>query len=160
AVSPMITRLYDPVHLGGAGAALAVVGMLLPWATLGFSSSIVVVNSQRDALLAYEVSRKATALFVGMLVIVVALAALFSSQMSNHAGGWAALLFIPLIVFISATRETRNFFLSRLKLFGLISRLSVAQAAVYSGLRVLGGLVFPSVSALLVSYMVALVVQS
>ena len=160
AISPVITRLYEPVHLGGAGAALALVGMLLPWATLGFSSSIVVVNSQREALLAYGVSRKATLLFGALLAVVAIITALTSPRFAHHAGGWVALLFIPPIVFISATRETRNFFLSRLKLFGIISRLSVAQAAAYSGLRVLGGLLFPSISALLISYFIALVVQS
>lgn len=159
-VSPIITRLYEPAHVGGAGAALALVGMLLPLATLGFSSSIVVVGSQREALLAYGVSQKVTALVGGGVLIAALFVALFSPRIADHQGGWGVLLLIPVILLVSATRETRNFFLSRLKLFGMISKLSVAQAAIYSVLRVLGGVFIPSISALLISYVIALVVQS
>jgi O-antigen/teichoic acid export membrane protein len=159
-VSPIIARLYQPEHLGGAATLLALVGVLLPWATLGFSSLIVVVGPPSRAVAAYRVSQTARNLFCGALAILLLLTAFASEEVLRLAGGYEALIFLIPVLLISTTREMRNLFLSRLKMYAQISKLSITQTAAYSAFRVVGGLVVPSVSALLLSYIAALAVQT
>lgn len=158
--SPVVARLYGPEAFGEASTIIAILGVLLPLATLGYSTLVVVAKSGDAAVAAYHLVRRVAWWFTGLLVVAIAVVWAMAPMSFGPLGGiWVAIL-LPIIVPIAAYREVALAALSRERRYRDVARFSVTNAFVTATLRILGGAVVPTSTMLLVAYAGGLLIQT
>lgn len=80
---PFLTRLYGPEAFGALAAFTAVINIITPLATLGYSNAIVMPKSQEDANAVVRLSLMAVAIVAPVCLIVVAI---FQDQLADLTG--------------------------------------------------------------------------
>jgi len=148
AFSPLITRIYSPEVFGLQGVFLSLISILSPAIALRYPMAIVVAKNEEDA---QQLSRLA-------LLIAFAMSCLFSLVLLIGHGTVLTLLgaealgaliwFLPLALFCVALQEVMDYRTARIGAFGLIAKVTVAQAFITNLARVLGGLFAPVASTL------------
>lgn len=160
AFSPLITRIYSPEVFGLQGVFLSLISILSPAIALRYPMAIVVAKNEEDA---QQLSRLA-------LLIAFALSCLFGLILLIGQGTVLTLLgaealgpliwFLPLALFCVALQEVMNYRTARFGAFGLIAKVTVAQAFITNLARVLGGLFAPVASTLVTVTSVAPALQA
>lgn len=126
-VYPILTRLYTPEDFGLINLFLSISGFLALIATAEFQYAILLPEDENKAVECFHLG-----FFVTLgLIFLILLSIPFSDQISNTIFNtpqladwyWA----IPIFVFLSATWTLLNYWYTRKKLFGQISRYQVNQ---------------------------------
>lgn len=126
--SPIITRLYGPEVFGVQGIFLSIVGIVTPFASLGYGGSIVLPASDDEARALFRLSVIISAAVSALSAVIVGI---FHAEIAAAIGFTAAsalLFLLPIVVLMTAIAQPFHHWLARKKQFASLSRISVAEA--------------------------------
>lgn len=155
AFMPLLTRLYGPRAFGELAAFTAVVGIVTPLATLGYSNAIVMPRTGEGAAAVARLSLLCTALVTPLACLCVFL---FQPHLARWTGLEAApdlLYLIPVSLVLVALLSVANQSAIREELFRAKTSSYVASKLVDNVGKLLGGLVAPSGFLLIVFFLVS-----
>lgn len=147
---PLITRIYTPEQFGVNNVFLSVLTMLAPVAALRYPMAIVIAKTEADVD-----GIKRVSIVVGALVAVLALALLLiwtesiSAALGLEQLG-ALVILVPVALFFTVLQERIDYQSMRLGAFRAMAATTTVQAAATNVARVVGGLVTPAASVLVV----------
>ncbi|RDI52571.1 O-antigen/teichoic acid export membrane protein [Microvirga subterranea] len=151
AFSPVITRLYGPEVFGVQGIFLSIVGIVTPFASLGYGGSIVLPASDGEARALFRLSMIISAAMSALSAIVVGI---FHAEIADAIGFTAAsslLFLLPIVVLMTAIAQPFHHWLARKKQFASLSRISIAEAVLVGTGKSAAGVVAATAPVLLAS---------
>jgi O-antigen/teichoic acid export membrane protein len=144
ATMPLVTRLYGAHEIGLQGIFLSTTTLFLSFATLNFPLAIVLPREDRDAHALMRLSLLTA-------VIVTLILELGLILFGNEALGWLGARelapyrhLIALAVLVGAFSSIFSQFFVRQRLYGVRSRINVANSMLLNGARLGSGLVAPT----------------
>lgn len=141
-VQPVLTRLYSPSDFGITDAFVAVVAVVLPFASLKYEDALMVPESDRDASVLLLLSFGIALVFSLILLVLSPLRVAVASALGSPAlSPW--LVLVPLALLLYRTSELAELWVSRAKNFAAASTSTVVRAASSAGVRVGWALVLP-----------------
>lgn len=160
AISPILTRLYTPAEFGVYGTYIAIVSLLIVFATGRYEFAINATETKKDAVSVYRIVKYLT-LVTSAVVFVIIL--LFSSTIKNLLGfnfSHKILYFIPATLLLMGLLQGSSYFLNREKDFPTLSKSKIIQSlgngstSVSAGLMNLGviGIIIGNIMGVLLSY--------
>lgn len=144
AFTPFLTRLYGPESFGALAAFTAVVNIITPLATLGFSNAIVMPATEEGATAVARLSLVSGALVAPLALLFVWL---FQSQLAEWTGleeKPGLLYLIPASLLFGAFLSVANQAVIREGLFNAKAGSHVASTLVMNLGKLAGGLLAPS----------------
>jgi O-antigen/teichoic acid export membrane protein len=128
--SPIITRIYGPDAFGLLGTFMAILSIVIPIATLGYSMAIVLSRDDRDALGLVRLSLQIS--FVMALTVSTILwfggSWLITSMSIEVIGDY--LFLIPVAMLFSAWVQIAHQWLIRKKEFRVIAKVAVSNSLI------------------------------
>jgi len=150
AVTPLLTRIYDPAELGALAAFLALSALFTVASTARYEQALMLPEEERVAvelaILAVALSLVAAATTLCSVLVVVPL---LSSSNSQESFVW--LYFLPLMVLIASVNSVLVAFTTRLKRFNVVSTTIVIRATVQALLQLALGSWQPTSTSLVAS---------
>lgn len=133
-VYPILTRLYSPENFGLINLFLSISGVLAIFSTAEFQYSIVLPKSEKCAVACFHVSAIiACAFFVILLATIPfseSIAQIFNAPDLAH-WYWG----IPIFVLFSSLWTLLNYWYTRKKQFGAISKYQITQCLTNAGAK-------------------------
>lgn len=151
---PFLTRLYGPESFGTLAAFTAVINIITPLSTLGFSNAIVMPATERGATAVARLSLVSATL---MAPIVLVLVWLFQTQLALWTGLEASpdfLYLIPVSILLGALLSVADQVAIREGLFKAKTGALAASTLLVNVVKLVGGLLAPSGLMLIVMAMV------
>jgi lipopolysaccharide exporter len=140
---PIVARLFSPEHFGVSALFVSIVSMMASFATLSYSSAVVLPKDDSEAILLMALAYRVLALVSGLVVVLIAVLEYggLSWRALDLLGGWKWLLPGGLLLVVGI--RIQEYWLARNKLFRLVSvSLVVGNASTgvsRIGLGLLGG---------------------
>lgn len=144
AFTPFLTRLYEPEAFGALAAFTAVVNIITPLSTLGFSNAVVMTSSEEGASTVARLSLFCAALVVPIVLVFILL---FESQIARWTGledRPVFLYLIPVSLFLVALLSVANQVAIREGLFSSKSVSFVASSLLMNVSKLTLGFLTPS----------------
>lgn len=148
AATPLLTRLFGPDAIGIQSAFISVVNVGATVAALGYPTAIVLPVADRDAIVLARLSvlLSATLCAIASLLLWWVGGALADIPWMMHLAPFAPL--IPLAIMLATFGAIMNQWLIRKGAFGLSAMSAAANSLLYSGARIVIGLVHPAAAGL------------
>lgn len=153
AVSPLLTRLYDPAQFGALGVFTSLLGILLVVTTLRLELAIPIAEGPKQAASLLCLSLGATAL-TGLLVLCALLLGLARTNLPflTPLGGWIYLL--PVGMLLGGGYQSLTYGATRAKAYNALARTKLAQGVGMAGTQVTLGFLPVGAFGLLAGYVV------
>ncbi|MCU7310441.1 oligosaccharide flippase family protein [Escherichia albertii] len=139
---PLITRLYGPESYGMMGSLMAFINIMIPIASLSFPIAIVLPKSDKTAIYIAYLSICIGLVGAGVLLILIEGLEYLDGSFSQYPE-WYILL-LPFIMAFLPLQQSGQQWLIRKKQFKEIAKVSVSQALIMNGLKVIGGGILPT----------------
>jgi O-antigen/teichoic acid export membrane protein len=146
--APVITRIYSPEVFGIQGVFLSAVSLLAPLVALRYPMAIVLGRSNREVRQAEQFSTAIAALTCVLLFILLLLAREPVSGLLGLDELGLLILFLPVMLFFTGVQEIVNYRAARFNHFKELSFVTALQAFLTNSGRILGGLLLPVASTL------------
>ena len=150
AFSPIITRIYGPEACGIQGVFLSLVAVLSPAAALRYPMAIIVAKSDAAARRLAHLSIQIAFAFACLILVGLILFRRTIEQLAGAETLGLLIYFLPLALFCTACQEVMDCSTARRNDFGLTARVSVIQTCLTNFSRVIGGLLAPVASVLVI----------
>lgn len=132
---PFLTRLYTPADFGLADVFIALVGILMPVASLRYEDALMLPEDDRDAASILGLAALLTSAFAAlMLLLIVPGVALASRMGAPDLAAW--LWLIPPTLLILRASKLAEMWLTRQKRFKPVSAGQVVQSSTMVAVRV------------------------
>lgn len=146
---PLLTRLYTPADFGHLGVFMALVNIFAPVAALSLPMAVVLAKRQAHAKLVSVLSIT-LAMMVSITVFVfIALSHTSLANWLNAQMPATYLYWVPVCVFFMSLLQLTENWIIRESLFTVKAKVSVANAILINGVKVLCGFFYPSAIALI-----------
>lgn len=148
--SPLITRIYSPEAFGLQGVFLALISVLWPVVALRYPMAIVVAESEAEVQGLIRLSLWIAASIAAAIALVIGL---FRSRLAPLLGVEqldGLIWFLPLALVLVAAQDVMDFRATRAEAFRTIGMTSAVQALAVNSARIIGGLVHPVASVLVI----------
>ena len=161
AASPILTRLYQPEHLGMLGLVLSVSSVLGPLACWRYEQAIILPAEDKAAALILRLALLTTSVMVLVSVVVVV-----------STGPWLAVTFgrpaardwlwvIPALLSLAGLYQALRLSLSRSRRYGSIALGRVARVGVSTGAQIgVGWLIAPGAAGLVGGYLLGMALET
>ena len=142
--TPIISRLFEPVHFGVAAAFVATAGIVSDVASLRYETAIVLPKDEKEALAVRTLSFRILWIvcFAVLFVIAAAKAADLETPLLDILGSWVWLL--PVAILLTTAVHIQQGWLTRTRSFKTISSSLVLGTVTNSGTRIGAGAWFGS----------------
>jgi O-antigen/teichoic acid export membrane protein len=126
---PVVSRLFTPEHFGVSALFVSVVSMMASFATLSYSSAVVLPEDDTEAVLLMALAYRLLALTCGLMVVLFAAMEIsgLSWRTFDLLGGWKWML--PAALLLTVGIRIQEYWLARSKSFRLVSVSLVAGNA-------------------------------
>lgn len=148
--APVITRIYSPEVFGIQGVFLSVVSLLAPLVALRYPMAIVLGRGNREIRQAEQVSVVISLLTCSFLLVLLIFVREPLSRLLGLEELDLLILFLPVMLFFTAMQETVNYRAARFNRFREVSLVTVLQALLTNGGRIVAGLFLPVASTLVI----------
>lgn len=140
AVSPLLTRLFDPADFGIFSLYFSILMVASVFATFKYEMAIVLPSDDREARTVFELSValsfiSATLLFTSLLIFKDEIL----SAVNGEALGYQLLLTAPGLLAVGLA-QSYYYYLNRQQNYRLMSGVRIVRSLVYSVFAVVGGL--------------------
>lgn len=130
AVTPLLTRIYEPEHFGILNLIVSIVAVLVSVTSLKYDQAVVVAKEHQEGFLLTKMTLIINALFFVLLMILVGL---FSCQFSILLGNESVryfLFLVPVLIFFQSFFAVSKSFAIRTEQFKIISKAGVIKAII------------------------------
>lgn len=144
ATLPILTRLYSPAEFNILAVYISLIGIVGVGASLRFNIAIPLPESDCEAM---ELLVLALAAAAGLCLVLFLLIILFPEAAAGLIGQPAMrsyLWLVPLGVFLAAAYDAAQYWASRKKRFGLVTRTRITRALGGGGSQLAWGVIAPS----------------
>lgn len=144
AFAPFITRLYDPEAFGVSAAFAAIIGVITPIATLGYSSAIVMPEADKEASAVARLSILCGLILAPLSLVLVYIARPWLADLTGLDSTPQVLYLIPLALLFTALLSVVEQTAIREGLFKAKARAYVESKLLINLGKLFGGLIAPS----------------
>ena len=160
--SPIITRLYSPEAMGILGSFMAILAIILPVAALSYPIAIVLPKTNEEAI---KVANNSLVISLVFSVVIIIFLLIFQTELINFVGleensTLFLLLSLPIAVLTNILLSIFSQWVIRHKLFMINAKAIVTQSATLNCMKVAFGLFLPLGKFLILSTLVASILQS
>jgi len=160
AISPILTRLYTPAEFGVYGTYIAIVSLLIVFATGRYEFAINTTEDDKDAVSVYRIVKYLSLFSSGAVFVVIFFFAPSIKDLLGFKFSHTLLYFIPVTLLLLGLSQGSSYFLNRKKDFPTLSKSKIAQSlgngstSVSAGVMNFGviGLIVGNITGVLLSY--------
>ncbi len=130
AVTPLLTRIYEPEHFGVLNLIISIVAVLVSVTSLKYDQAVVVAKEHQEGFLLTKMTLIINAIFFVLFMILVAL---FSYQFSVLLGNESVryfLFLVPILIFFQSFFAVSKSFAIRTEQFKIISKAGIIKAII------------------------------
>lgn len=150
---PLLTRLYSPEDFSLLAVYVAIIGIVTVISCLRYNIAIPLPEDDADGMALLAVALVASIVVSVLLALPVLLAPAQTAALLGQPGLAPYLWMVPFGVFLASTYNALQYWASRKKRFGLVTRTRMTRAVGGIGTQVLVGANAPSPFGLLFGHM-------
>ena len=140
ALSPVLTRLYTPEEFGVSGVYLAIVSLLIVFATGRYEYAINTTEDEVNAVSVYRIVKHLCVFISGFVFVIIVLFAPVIKELLGFMFSHKLLYFIPITLLLMGLLQGSAYFLNRKKDFQTLSKSKIIQSIGNGSMAVTAGL--------------------